>query len=135
MQSSKKYKNIIEKENKYCKIQVNTVWEYFENNHLGCYELWKHQKSAYNIWVLFDKIETFEYSEMIVEFRKIRKDLVRMHNVCKQLEHDNRSGIETYGYESVESNIGNLQYISDRWNCQFRLRWIIDLIDWNGQQS
>jgi len=42
---------------------------------------------------------------------------------------DDRSGIETYAYESLESIKDNLEYISDRFNCAFRLRWAIDLID------
>lgn len=44
-------------------------------------------------------------------------------------EPDLRSGEETYGYESRESIRDNLFYISDRWIAQFRLRWVLDLID------
>jgi hypothetical protein len=43
--------------------------------------------------------------------------------------HDVRDGYATYGYDSDEIIIGNLQYISDRWNCQFRLRWVLDLLE------
>lgn len=39
---------------------------------------------------------------------------------------DRRSGEETYGYKDEENIRGNLGYISDRWNCAFRIRWIID---------
>jgi hypothetical protein len=42
---------------------------------------------------------------------------------------DDRSGEETYGYESEESVLYDLGYISDRWMCEFRLQWLIDLID------
>jgi len=42
---------------------------------------------------------------------------------------DDRSGEETYGYESEESVLYDLSYISDRWMCEFRLQWLIDLID------
>lgn len=41
-------------------------------------------------------------------------------------ENDYRTGAETYGYENVESQ---LSYISDRWNCAFRLRWLLDGIN------
>jgi hypothetical protein len=41
---------------------------------------------------------------------------------------DDRPGAETYGYDSAQSILGNLQYISDRFNCQFRLRWVYDLL-------
>jgi hypothetical protein len=42
---------------------------------------------------------------------------------------DLRSGAETYGYENDENTMYNLQYISDRWNCPFRVRWTLDLIN------
>lgn len=42
---------------------------------------------------------------------------------------DDRSGEETYGYESEQSVLYDLSYISDRWICEFRLQWLIDLID------
>lgn len=42
---------------------------------------------------------------------------------------DLRSGAETYGYENEEGIMYNLQYISDRWNCPFRVRWTLDLIN------
>jgi hypothetical protein len=40
---------------------------------------------------------------------------------------DYRTGDETYGYDNEESISNNLMYISDRWNCSFRLRWLLDL--------
>lgn len=42
---------------------------------------------------------------------------------------DERSGYETYGYGTLEDIKGNLEYISDRYNCAFRLRWLIDLME------
>jgi hypothetical protein len=44
---------------------------------------------------------------------------------------DNRKGVDTYGYESEESILINLQYISDRFPAQFRLQWVLDLLDKN----
>lgn len=41
---------------------------------------------------------------------------------------DVRRGWQTYGFETDEKILGNLQYISDRFNCQFRLQWTLDLI-------
>ncbi len=40
-------------------------------------------------------------------------------------EDDFRSGEETYGY-NPESVYNNMLYISDRWHCAYRLRWLID---------
>lgn len=38
---------------------------------------------------------------------------------------DTRSGYETYGYTSRESILGNMYYISDRWQCEFRINWLL----------
>lgn len=50
---------------------------------------------------------------------------------------DYRSGQETYGFDDLDSIKFTLHYISDRWKCAFRVRWIIDLINpdyvlWSG---
>jgi hypothetical protein len=44
---------------------------------------------------------------------------------------DDRSPLDTYGYKSEEEISGNLFYISDRFNCQFRLDWVLGLLDKN----
>lgn len=44
---------------------------------------------------------------------------------------DYRSPLDTYGYKSEEDIGGNLFYISDRFNCQFRLDWVLGLLDKN----
>jgi hypothetical protein len=36
------------------------------------------------------------------------------------------SGFDTYGYNNV---LNDLDYISDRWRCDWRIRWIINLLD------
>ena len=40
-------------------------------------------------------------------------------------EPDDRTGDETYGYESLEAIEGNLEYISDRFSAEFRLTWLL----------
>ena len=42
---------------------------------------------------------------------------------------DDRSGKETYGYESIDSIKNNLNYIYGKWQCAFRVRWLLDLIE------
>ena len=37
-----------------------------------------------------------------------------------------KSGFETYGYDNKQSIQHNMLYISDRFRCSFRLRWLID---------
>jgi hypothetical protein len=44
---------------------------------------------------------------------------------------DYRSPLDTYGYKSEEEISRNLFYISDRFNCQFRLNWVLGLFDKN----
>ena len=44
---------------------------------------------------------------------------------------DNRSPLDTYGYKSEQEISANLFYISDRFNCQFRLDWVLGLFDKN----
>jgi len=41
-------------------------------------------------------------------------------------ENDWRSGEDTYGYGDSHSLLSNMIYISDRWRCAFRMRWILD---------
>ena len=44
---------------------------------------------------------------------------------------DDRSPLDTYGYKSEEDISGDLFYISDRFNAQFRLDWVLGLLDKN----
>ena len=44
---------------------------------------------------------------------------------------DDRSPLDTYGYKSEGDIAGNLFYISDRFNAQFRLNWVLGLLDKN----
>lgn len=36
------------------------------------------------------------------------------------------SGFDSYGYDNV---LNDLDYISDRWRCDWRIRWTINLLD------
>ena len=44
---------------------------------------------------------------------------------------DERSPLDTYGYKSEEDISSDLFYISDRFNAQFRLDWVLGLLDKN----
>jgi len=44
---------------------------------------------------------------------------------------DYRSPLDTYGYKSEEDISGDLFYISDRFNAQFRLDWVLGLLNKN----
>jgi hypothetical protein len=45
---------------------------------------------------------------------------------------DTRSNIETYGYEDTSFILGTLNYISDRFNCQFRLNWTVGILHYES---
>lgn len=52
--------------------------------------------------------------------------MIREWYKMAKCENDYRRGSETYGYKDQESIDYNILYISDRWNCAFRLKWLID---------
>lgn len=73
---------------------------------------------------------------VLVKLRdKLRIDLKQSNkqysaNVRKNLyaiEPDLRTGDETYGYKSIESITGNLNYVSDRFMAEFRLTWLLEV--------
>ena len=47
------------------------------------------------------------------------------------MEEDYRTGTDTYGYDNLEHIQFTLSYISDRYKCGFRVRWLIELINPN----
>lgn len=58
---------------------------------------------------------------------KLLPELKRIYpRYAKQCGGDWRGGEETYGYGDREKTEDTLNYISDRWRCAFRIRWIID---------
>ena len=56
-----------------------------------------------------------------------------LHKKYYESDLDDRTGIESYGCESLEGIKSQLEYVSDRWRCTFRLRWLIDLAKNNIQ--
>ena len=64
--------------------------------------------------------------ELIPDFQKNRAALIKLRDIFSLTENDPRPGSETYGFETIASDI---EYISDRWRCQFRIQWIIDVVD------
>jgi len=94
--------------------------------------------SAYqSVKDFFDNSSKFR--ETSVELQKELVDLLpalRSLHVCFMKGNtDNRSGEETYGVETNTTWNEDLQYISDRWGCLFRVRWLIDLAESFEHQS
>ena len=57
----------------------------------------------------------------LIPYLKRRYELVFL-----KVDPDFRSGFETYGYSNP---LTRLHYISDRWDCSFRVRWLINLVE------
>jgi hypothetical protein len=65
---------------------------------------------------------------MLTSDRRERQRQLRVKRRYPVLyQPDLRTGWELYGYESEEDIIYTLSYISDRWNCDTRINWLVDL--------
>jgi len=105
---------------------VNVVWDYFNKENLGTSKTWRETLLRYRVYKAFDKCfwkrdGDFNMNEVIIELRNIlpeMKKLVRLTN----------DGSIPYG---SENDYGNLCYVSDRWFCEGRLTWLIQLAERN----
>jgi len=61
--------------------------------------------------------------------KPLLKRMRRQWTKWAMTDDDFRPGILTYAYPSAEDVRMSLFYISDRWQCAFRLKWIIDGIE------
>jgi len=59
-----------------------------------------------------------------VSLRRLMPEAERVWSKWATSEGDYRSGEESYGYGKF--NPTQFEYVSDRWQCAFRLKWIID---------
>ena len=85
------------------------------------------EKLKYLLSLEFDKFfKTNEFKISKYLLRELKKEWSKL----VKHEKDGRSGKETYGY-SPETIENTLIYISDRFYCTFRLKWIIDGIEQN----
>ena len=75
---------------------------------------------AFDLWMA-DK-STYQFLPLLREMKRVWKK-------WSKEEDDFRSGEESYGYKSQESVRNNMFYISDRWRCAFRVKWLIDGIE------
>lgn len=65
------------------------------------------------------------------KFVPLLREMDRVWRKWASEEEDYRTGEETYGYSNRDSVENNMGYISDRWRCAFRLKWLIDGIKEN----
>ena len=81
------------------------------------------ERFRYEMNLAFD--EWFE-SRSTNRFSLLMREMERVWVKWSKEECDCRTGEETYGYSDIESVEDNMLYISDRYRCAFRLKWIID---------
>lgn len=65
----------------------------------------------------------------VTKFKPLMREMKRVWKKWSKRDEDYRSGFETYGYNNAEEVKLHMAYISDRWYCAFRLKWIIDGIE------
>ena len=76
--------------------------------------------------------EEWYKTKSVNKFLKLLREMERVWPKWAIRDGDSRSGEETYGYKDQERIKYDMFYISDRWNCAFRLKWLIDGIK-NGK--
>lgn len=63
------------------------------------------------------------------QFFPLLREMKRVWLKWAKQEDDYQTGNESYGYKEDNSNC--MMYISDRWRCAFRLKWLIDGLEAN----
>ena len=114
-------------------IRTKNILGYFSENNLGFDDTFELNYARLRIYKVFDEFYDGNSSNkrikvLINELKKNKKYLNICYKESLKFDKDYRLGEETYGY-NLRSIRNNLIYISDRWNCSFRIRWILDLIE------
>lgn len=79
------------------------------------------------IYFFYDNEQVQTVEQIRIKLRPFLKWLIRRYELfLLPCDPDYRSGFETYGYSSI---LKDLAYISDRWDCSFRVRWLINLLE------
>ena len=81
---------------------------------------------------LYKAIQLWNNGQDSSVFKRLLEPMKRQWAKWAKEEGDYRGGYITYGYSDRESVENNMMYISDRWMCAFRLKWLIDGIE-NGR--
>ena len=83
----------------------------------------------WNRFLVQRRLKDLTLEQIQTELIGIKPALIQLYNKSLPVDDDYRTGEETYGYKSTEDVKERLDYISDRWYCSFRLRWLLDLIE------
>ena len=110
--------------------RTQALRNFFEENNLG-FTTVANDVRRYNIskvfdyWYFSEDVE-FNYLGFIKDISEVEKDLYDLWKQKSKKEYDFRTGEETYGYSDPEYD---LSYINDRWECAFRINWLLGLIE------
>jgi hypothetical protein len=109
----------------------NNLKNYFKKNNIKNKSV-KVDIAYFKISKIFESMTNKNIVETIDSLLKEFKSLIVLWKFYDKKEFDRRTGRETYGYKNIETD---LKYISDRFSCQFRIRWLIDLLstDYEGR--
>ena len=142
-QSFRKIKICRNKSEKYNRISRR----YRRRNRYPRYKCKKHRDFCVLMDSLYARCDLYTLTEVKHKLQPFLLWLKREYElVLLPTDPDYRSGFETYGYvasESVDHSdglgidqvtddayiLGQLDYISDRWQCSFRVRWLINLLE------
>ena len=83
----------------------------------------------WNRFLVQKRLKNLTLKQIQTELSKIKPALEQLYDKALYVDNDYRTGEETYGYNSIEDIKERLDYISDRWHCSFRLRWLLDLLE------
>ena len=130
-QTKNRNKNI-----KRMQIRIGDLECYCDENNIGIQQDTYKALNAYvQICKMFDKFyftnkkKDWEFCELLEVLRDNKKYLQYLYKLNLTSEKDFRSGEESYGYNTQEYIEERMSYICDRWNCAFRIKWILDLLD------
>ncbi len=110
--------------------RIQGSWAYYEDNHFTVSSSKKFDNARYLVMLALDNVK--DPDSFLKSFGDLKLALgyilyrLRKDNIHQGIDPDFRSGLETYGFDKWQ---GNLSYISDRWMAEFRIQWLIDLID------
>tara|TARA_B100001113_G_C20770922_1_gene475259 strand:+ start:174 stop:521 length:348 start_codon:yes stop_codon:yes gene_type:complete len=71
----------------------------------------------------------YSLSDAIDRLENVQNELRQVIWDIRDRDNDYRCGEDVYGYDSAESILLNLQYVSDRWGTAGRLSWLLGLVD------
>lgn len=117
-------------------IRTKNILGYFRKNNIGFDDSFVHNYARLRIYKVFDyydihKDKRLDFSYLIIDLKRNYKYLKFCCNKAYLEEKEYYPEELNYNFENIdlETIKSEMYYISDRWNCYHRLKWILDLLD------